>query len=146
MKHMSLEEMDHFLRHMKVHAEEVRKGVFLKDKYYLERLKVAQRLALELSHDIIHIMRIKEFKGYENADFSFNIALPDNWKNHEFRTFDYTSFCVGCKLKNAFDLGVVSEKELSLDSKDMEQQMENLSNAIQDSEVLIKLLEEHFSK
>lgn len=66
-KRMSLEQMDHFLRHVKMHVEEFQNGDFYKDRSYLEKLKEAQYLALEVSHDMIHVMRTKQFKGYEDA-------------------------------------------------------------------------------
>lgn len=143
---MSLEQTDHFLRHVRIHANELREGTFSKEKEYLEKLKSAQYTALEISHDIIHVLRLREFKGYENADFSFDVNLPENWKNHEFRKFDSQSFRLGCKLKRTLDMGLVDENSLKINIKELEEQMEILGNSIQDSEVLIKMLEEHFNK
>ena len=41
---MSLEQTDHFLRHVKMHADEVKLGTFKKDKEdYLKKLKEAQK-------------------------------------------------------------------------------------------------------
>lgn len=65
MKKMTLEQMDHFLRHMKMHAEEFKNETFTKNSSYLEKLIDAQKLALEISHDMVHVMRVKQFKGYE---------------------------------------------------------------------------------
>ena len=138
---MSLEQTDHFLRHVKMHADEVKLGTFKKDKEdYLKKLKEAQKVALEMSHDMIYILRLRKFKGYENADFSFNIKLPDDWKNHEFRTFDCQSFRIGCKLRMALEMGI-DERNLRIDVKELEEQMKVLGDDIQDSEVLIKMLE-----
>ena len=138
---MSLEQTDHFLRHVKMHADEVKLGTFKKDKEdYLKKLKEAQKVALEMSHDMIYILRLRKFKGYENADFSFNITLPDDWKNHEFRTFDCQSFRIGCKLRMALEMGI-DERNLRIDVKELEEQMKVLGDAIQDSEVLINMLE-----
>ena len=138
---MSLEKADHFLRHIKMHADEVKSGTFNKDKEdYLNKLRKAQRVALEISHDIIYILRRREFKGYENADFSFNVDLPKDWENHEFRIFDCQSFRVGCKLGKALELGI-DEMNIKIELKDLEEQMQALGDAIQDSEVLIKMLE-----
>lgn len=138
---MSLEQTDHFLRHVKMHADEVKLGTFKKDKEdYLKKLKEAQKVALEMSHDMIYILRLRKFKGYENADFSFNIKLPDDWKNHEFRTFDCQSFRIGCKLRMALEMGI-DERNLRIDVKELEEQMKVLGDAIQDSEVLINMLE-----
>ena len=138
---MSLEQTDHFLRHVKMYADEVKLGTFKKDKEdYLKKLKEAQKVALEMSHDMIYILRLRKFKGYENADFSFNIKLPDDWKNHEFRTFDCQSFRIGCKLRMALEMGI-DERNLRIDVKELEEQMKVLGDAIQDSEVLIKMLE-----
>ena len=138
---MSLEQTDHFLRHVKMHADEVKLGTFKKDKEdYLKKLKEAQKVALEMSHDMIYILRLRKFKGYENADFSFNIKLPDDWKNHEFRTFDCQSFRIGCKLRMALEMGI-DERNLRRAVKELEEQMKVLGDAIQDSEVLIKMLE-----
>mgnify|MGYP004590636923 FL=1 len=141
---MTLEQMDHFLRHVKMHVEEFQNGDFYKDRSYLEKLKEAQRLALEVSHDMIHVMRTKQFKGYEDADFCFDVHLPQNLKAHEYRTFDSTSFRVGCKLKATLDLGMVDEKHIILTKEDAEVQMETFGHAIQDAGVFIKLLEEYF--
>ena len=138
---MSLEQTDHFLRHVKMHADEVKLGTFKKDKEdYLKKLKEAQKVALEMSHDMIYILRLRKFKGYENADFSFNITLADDWKNHEFRTFDCQSFKIGCKLRMALEMGI-DERNLRIDVRELEEQMKVLGDAIQDSEVLIKMLE-----
>ena len=124
-----------------MHADEVKLGTFKKDKEdYLKKLKEAQKVALEMSHDMIYILRLRKFKGYENADFSFNITLPDDWKNHEFRTFDCQSFKIGCKLRMALEMGI-DERNLRIDVKELEEQMKVLGDAIQDSEVLIKMLE-----
>ena len=42
---MSLEQTDHFLRHVKMHADEVKLGTFKKDKEdYLKKLKEVQRI------------------------------------------------------------------------------------------------------
>ena len=141
---MNLEQMDHFLRHVKMHVEEFRTGDFYKDRSYLEKLKEAQRLALEVSHDMIHVMRTKKFKGYENADFNFNVSLPQDLDSHTFRTFDATSFRIGCKLKATLDLGMVDEIHIILTKKDAETQMTALGNAIQDAGVFIKMLEQYF--
>ena len=143
-QHMTLEQMDHFLRHVQMHAEELREGDFYKDRSYLEKLKEAQHLALEVSHDIIHVMRSKQFQGYEDADFCFDVYLPADLKSHQFRTFDATSFRIGCKLKATLDLCMVEEQYIRLTKEDAEIQMEVLGNAIQDAGVLIKLLEEYF--
>ena len=145
-KKMTLEQMDHFLRHVKMHVEEFRTGDFYKDRSYLEKLKEAQYLALEVSHDIIHVMRSKQFKGYENADFSFNVSLPKDLEKHVFQTFDATSFRVGCKLKATLDLGMVDEGHIILTVKDAETQMETLGHAIQDAGVFIKMLEKYFDE
>ena len=141
MAKMNLERMDHFLRHMKRHAEEVRSGNFNKDiGEYSLNLSMAQALALEVSHDMIHVMRMKEFKGYENADFDFVVKLPENWENHEFRDFDVTSFRIGCRLKATLDLCMVDEKNIRLECSDAERQLEVLANAVQDAEVLLEML------
>lgn len=142
---MSLEQMDHFLRHMKMHAEEFKNETFTKNSPYLEKLIDAQKLALEISHDIVHIMRIKQFKGYENADFSFDVSLPADLQNHVFRSFDYSSFRIGCNLKATMDLGIIDEKDILLSVDDAEEQMETLGNAIQDAGVFIELLLVYFS-
>ena len=42
---MSLEQTDHFLRHVKMHADEVKLGTFKKDKEdYLKKLKKHKKL------------------------------------------------------------------------------------------------------
>lgn len=38
---MTVEQMDHFLRHVKMHADELRNGTFSKDITYLEKLREA---------------------------------------------------------------------------------------------------------
>ena len=66
---MSLEQTDHFLRHVKMHADEVKLGTFKKDKEdYLKKLKEAQKVALEMSHDMIRC----EFFG-ESLEFHLKL-------------------------------------------------------------------------
>ena len=142
---MSLERADHFMRHMECHAEELRNGRFTKDKSYMDRLKDAQYIFLEISHDMIHVMRFKQFKGYENADFQFETNLPNDWEHHEFRKFDMTSFTDGIRLKESLDLGILMEDNIALACKNAEVQLRLLGEAIQDAEVFIKMLERHFS-
>lgn len=138
---MTNEQMDHFLRHVKMHAEEVRLGTFSKEpQEYISKLIAARQLALEISHDMIHIMRIKQFEGYENADFQFDTFLPNNWQEHEFHTFDSTSFIIGCKIRSNLDYGMIDEKNIILSCSDAENQLEILANSIQDASVLIEML------
>lgn len=146
MKKMTLEQMDHFLRHMKMHAEEFKNETFTKNSSYLEKLIDAQKLALEISHDMVHVMRVKQFKGYENADFSFDVSLPADLKRHVFHSFDYSSFRIGCNLKATLDLGMIEDKDILLSVEDAEEQMEALGNAVQDAGVLIELLKVYFAK
>lgn len=146
MKKMTLEQMDHFLRHMKMHAEEFKNETFTKNSSYLEKLIDAQKLALEISHDMVHVMRVKQFKGYENADFSFDVSLPADLKRHVFRSFDYSSFRIGCNLKATLDLGMIEDKDILLSVEDAEEQMEALGNAVQNAGVLIELLKVYFAK
>lgn len=146
MKKMTLEQMDHFLWHMKMHAEEFKNETFTKNSSYLEKLIDAQKLALEISHDMVHVMRVKQFKGYENADFSFDVSLPADLERHVFRSFDYSSFRIGCNLKATLDLGMIEDKDILLSVEDAEEQMEALGNAVQDAGVLIELLKVYFAK
>ena len=146
MANMSLEQMDHFLRHVKMHAEEYKNGTFTKDRSYLEKLMEAQRLALEISHDMIHVMRVKKFKGYEDADFSFDVSLPADLEGHVYRSFDYSSFRIGYDLRSTLDLGMIEDVNIVLDVEDAKEQMETLGNAIQDAGVFIKLLTKYFSE
>lgn len=142
---MNLEKMDHFLRHMKLHREELRIGLFKKSPEYLTNLKEAQREAIELIHDNFHICRCHGFDRYKNADFELTVKLPKDVEKHEFREFDYDSFRISIKNKNALNMGI-NEKFLRFELSDLEREMEALGNAVQDAEVLIKLLEEHFNK
>lgn len=146
MNKMSLEQMDHVLRHIEMHADEFRKGNFTKGGDYLKKIKEAQKLASDVAHDIVHVMRTKQFKGYENADFRYDVVLPDDYKHHEFRHFDATSFQIGCKLKATMDLGIIPERLIILSCEEAEEQMNELSWAIQDAEVFIKILSEHFER
>ena len=145
-KKMTLEQMDHFLRHVEMHVNEFRQGSFTKGSSYLKKLKEAQKLALDVSHDIIHVMRTKQFRGYENSDFCYDVSLPEDIKHHHFRHFDASSFRVGCKLKATIDLGLIPEQLIVLSVEDAEQQMNELGWAIQDAGVFIKILEEYFNK
>ena len=43
-KKMTLEQMDHFLRHIEIHVNEFRQGSFTKGSSYLKKLKEAQKL------------------------------------------------------------------------------------------------------
>lgn len=143
MRKMSLEQMDHFLRHMKMHVIELKEGSFSKGPEYIEHLKNAQYMALEISHDIIHILRYNEFKGYEDADFCFDVGLPNNLNEHNFTEFEADSFKPGCRFKDALDLGI-DESMISISVHELEEQMNILGHAIQDAGVFIKLLEDYF--
>ena len=144
MNRMTLEQADHFLRHMYQHAKELRDGSFSKDPSYMSHLRDAQYVALEISHDMIHVMRTKKFEGYEDADFDFDVKLPTDWKNHEFKKFDYSSFTIGIKLKKTLDLGLIDESNMILSSEEAVEQLKVLGNAIQDAEVFLKMLQKHF--
>ena len=144
-KRMLTEQADHFMRHIERHAAALREGRFTKDVSYIDKLRSAQYTFLELAHDMVHVMRFKEFKGYENADFDFNVTLPENWKEHVFGSFDYNSFRVGIRIHEALDLGMVSERNMKLSLEDAERQMTNFGRVIQDAEVMIAMLEEHFA-
>lgn len=143
---MTLEQADHLMRHMEGHAEALRIGSFSKDISYIKRLREAQYLFLEVSHDMVHVMRTKQFKGYENADFDFVVDLPKDWKEHQFRKFDFNSFSIGLKLRTTLDLGMVTEKNILLTCEQAVQQLGAFANAIQDAEVFIKMLNEYFDK
>lgn len=144
-RQMTLEQMDHFLRHVRQHAEELKQGIFTKDRSYLERLKIARYMALEVSHDMVHVMRIKNFEGYEDADFCFDITLPkEDLTQHVYRQFDATSFKVGCKVQSILNLEIIDERKIQLSKEEAEAQMTALGNAIQDASVLIELLEKTF--
>ncbi len=142
---MNLEQMDHFLRHMKLHREELRIGVLKKGPEYLENLKKAQQEAIELIHDNFHICRCHGFEHYKDADFELDVKIPDDLEKHQFREFNYDSFRVSVRNKNALNMGM-SEKALRVELEDLEREMESLANAVQDAGVLISLLEEHFNK
>ena len=86
---MTVENMDHFLRHISMHAEELRNGTFEKDVTYLEKLKEAQRIAIDISHEMFQIMRRKGFENYAGQDFVFNVAIPEDLEHYEFHMFDY---------------------------------------------------------
>ena len=142
---MTTEQADHFMRHIEQHAAALREGRFTKDISYIDKLRSAQYVFLELSHDMVHIMRSKEFKGYENADFDFYVALPENWKEHEFGHFDYSSFQTGIRIHQTLDLGMISERKIQLSLEDAEKQMTNFGRVIQDAEVMIAMLNEYFA-
>lgn len=136
---MNLEQMDHFLRHMKLHREELRIGVLKKGPEYLENLKKAQQEAIELIHDNFHICRCHGFEHYKDADFELTVKLPDDVEKHQFKEFDYNSFRISVKNKNALNMGI-NEKFLRFELSDLEREMESLANAVQDAGVLISLL------
>lgn len=146
MSMMTLEQMDHFLRHIKMHVLELQGKNFSKDKKYLDNLKQAQNLALEISHDLIHIMRTKEYAGYEDADFDFDTHLPQNWHDHIFRDFDYDSFKFGIRIRSLLDNGLCDEYNIRLPVEEAQNQLKILGDAIQDSAVFIMMLEEYFAK
>lgn len=142
---MTVENMDHFLRHMSMHAEELRNGTFEKDVTYLEKLKEAQRIAIDISHEMFQIMRRKGFENYAGQDFVFNVAIPEDLEHYEFHMFDYESFRLGCKIQRITEILMDDEIKISLEPKPAADELERFSNAIRDSAVMIKLLEEHFS-
>ena len=142
---MTVENMDHFLRHISMHAEELRNGTFEKDVTYLEKLKEAQRIAIDISHEMFQIMRRKGFENYAGQDFVFNVAIPEDLEHYEFHMFDYESFRLGCKIQRITEILMDDEIKISLEPKPAADELERFSNAIRDSAVMIKLLEEHFS-
>lgn len=147
MMNMNLEQADHFVRHAAKHAEEIRQGNFQKDiAEYSQKLLMARQIFLEISHDMVHVMRSKQFKGYENADFDFDTRLPEDWSDHEFSKFDYNSFNIGIRVKNTIDLGMVEERYILLSLEDAEQQMSVLGKAVQDCSVLLEMLKEQSKK
>ena len=110
---MTVEQMDHFLRHVKMHADELRNGTFSKDITYLEKLREAQRMAIDISHEMFHIMRRKGFENYAGQDFVFNVAIPEDLEHYEFHMFDYESFRLGCKSRESLkSLWMMKSKSL----------------------------------
>lgn len=142
---MTVENMDHFLRHISMHAEELRNGTFEKDVTYLEKLKEAQRIAIDISHEMFQIMRRKGFENYAGQDFVFNVAIPEDLEHYEFHMFDYESFRLGCKIQRITEILMDDEIKISLEPKPAADELERFSNAITDAAVMIKLLEVHFS-
>lgn len=141
---MTTEQMDHFLRHVKMHAEELRNGTFSKDETYLDKLREAQDMAIDVSHELFHIMRTKGFENYAGQDFVFDTRVPENLEEHVFHEFDYESFRLGCKVKRATDMIICDEKSLELGKEEAAKELEILGEAIQDAAVLLKLLEKHY--
>jgi len=142
---MTVEQMDHFLRHVKMHADELRNGTFSKDITYLEKLREAQRMAIDISHEMFHIMRRKGFENYAGQDFVFNVAIPEDLEHYEFHMFDYESFRLGCKIQRITEILMDDEIKISLEPKPAADELERFSNAIQDAAVMIKMVEKHFS-
>ena len=143
---MSLEQMDHFLRHVKMHAEELENETFSKDIGYLEKLKFAQYKAKDVAHDLFHVMREKGFEGYKDNDFNSYIPLPDDYKQHSFRTFDYESFRLAINVKYIMTLGMVMERDIPLNEDEARKQMEILYYALEDAEVFLQMLEVYFEQ
>ncbi len=151
---------DLFIQYVKMHKEEPKSDYiiqyakpyllkpeechFCKDVIYFFKLISAQLTFLEFSHDIIHILRTKGFKGYENADFNFDVSLPKNWRKHVFNIFDYESFKLAIQIHDIFNMGFTDEMHIRLTCEDAELMMETLGNAIQDAEVFIAMLEEYY--
>ena len=78
---MSLEKADHFLRHIKMHADEVKSGTFNKDKEdYLNKLRKAQRVALEISHEMpIFLLMLTCLRIGKIMNLEYLIASPLEW-------------------------------------------------------------------
>lgn len=146
---MTVEQADHFLRHIKRHAEELRNGTFKKDETYLKKLECAQEMALEISHEMVHIMRRKGFEKYENQDFVFDTKVPESkeeLEKYEFHEFDYESFRLACKIQRATEILLWDdEARLDLEPAAAARELENLGNAITDAGVMIELLKDYFN-
>lgn len=144
---MTVEQMDHFLRHVKMHAEELRSGTFSKDEKYLEKLMEARNMAVEVSHEMFHIMRRKGFENYAGQDFVFETKLPEDLNTHVFHVFDNESFKLGCKIQRITEIALwCDEISIELEPKAASTELETFANAIQDADVFVKLLQEYFSK
>lgn len=142
---MTVEQMDHFLRHVKIHAEELRNGTFEKNVTYLKKLEEAQNMAIEISHEMFHIMRRKGFENYAGQDFVFYVSIPEDIENYEFHAFDSDSFRLGCKVQRMTEIMLwCDEITITLEPKAAAEELERFSNAIQDTAVLIKMLTSHF--
>ena len=149
MYRMSVEQADHFLRHIKRHAEELKNGEFVKDETYLEKLECAKEMAVEIAHEIVHIMRRKGFEKYENKDFVFDTKVPETKEelaNYTFHEFDYDSFRLACKIQRATEILLWDdEARLDLEPAAAARELENLGNAITDAGVMIELLKDYFN-
>lgn len=141
---MTLEEGLHIARHLKGHVEELRKGTFEKKQDYLDLLVSTRWQLLELAHDMVYIMREKEYKGYEDADFYYNPRLPKDLdiSKHEFMTLTFDSFRTVTETQAKMEF--MEARDVRLSKEDAEKQMEVLSDATRDLSVGIAIFKSYF--
>lgn len=88
----SFEESLFVMRELKSTIDEFKYGTFCKDEKFFEKVVKVRTSVLEWAHDIVYIMRGKQFKGYENIDFSFNLSLPEDFDNFKLSDFQVEHF------------------------------------------------------
>lgn len=142
---LSLEELFHVTRHLKVHMEELREGRLIKDVNYLYLVVSARIGLLECSHDIVYIMREKKFKGYENLDFTFDLTIPKDVDidTYEFAVLTYDSFKVAQRVDELLDT-MTDPTFIPLDPEAANEQMKVLEKSIVESCIAIKMLKKHY--
>lgn len=137
------EQAEHYARHLSIHVNEVKEGNFSKDIEYVDALVQARILFLEAAHDMVYIMREKEFRGYEDADFNFDVRIDEgNLTNHQFQKFDVTSYRVVKRIRNLLEFQ--KPKLIELSREEAEMQMNVLSQTIIDLSYGILLFQKYF--
>ena len=143
---LSLEELFHVTRHLKIHMEELREGRLLKDEKYLYLVISARLGLLECAHDMVYIMREKQFKGYENLDFTFDLTIPKDLdiNTYEFSTLTYDSFKVVQRIEELLEI-MANPSFILLDPASANEQMKVLEKSIIESCIAIIMLKKHFN-
>ncbi len=141
---MTFEQLEHFLRHLYIHAQEIRNGTFDKDiRSYMRNVECARYLSNEIAHTLVHLMRLKKFKGYENADYRFDTEEPsvEELKSYKFTKFVPGDFSYGITIANTMRMGLVSDEDIVLPIDVSQQQMERFGKAIKDCSAILVMLE-----
>lgn len=140
---MTFEQLEHFLRHLHLHAQEIRAGTFNKDlRSYIMNVTTARDLSNEVAHTLVHLMRLKEFEGYEEADYEFDTAMPNKveLKSYRFSKFAPGDFTYGITIANTIRMGLVSDQNISLPIQESQEQLQRFGKAIKDCNAMIAIL------
>lgn len=140
---MTREDYIKVARHLKRHVNELKKGTFNRDRRFLDVIAFTRYEVIQWMHEMIYIMREKQFKGYEEIDFLVDVELPKNHLNYEFSDFYAESFVTINTVLNKLEF--ISAISINLNPNDAESQLKILEVLVKDFSVAILLFKEHYN-